>query len=271
MSDFNFDYIIKTIPPQSDDWEDMLKSKKIKDNGLVKALDAYWKCREDEYDKAIGLLATIQKLVADFKKSKEFAAAGAEAAKVIDKLIAKMPELRKDWERRKQEFVRTAMLPMNVQIIVTDWSGKPVGSDFYGYAEFKSPGAKDVNTTEPFGNGILQIEKMHLRPSGSLYLWVRDAMANSYMEGDCDYDFRPGKDIIKFKAVQFSKNGKVRAKTIEEATEKMGIKATVGVEFKVLSIGGEVSKESEYKKGFEQEVEWELEYGFKTLKDFKQL
>lgn len=38
MSDFNFNFIIKTIPPQSDDWEDMLKSKKIKDNGLVKAL-----------------------------------------------------------------------------------------------------------------------------------------------------------------------------------------------------------------------------------------
>ena len=58
---------------------------------------------------------------------------------------------------------------------------------------------------------------------------------------------------------------------MEEATEKIGVKGSVGLEFEVLKVGGEVSKESEYKRGFEQEVEWEVEYGFPTVKDFKQI
>jgi hypothetical protein len=32
-----------------------------------------------------------------------------------------------------------------------------------------------------------------------------------------------------------------------------------------------VSKESEYKKGYESEVEWEVEYGLPSLKEFKQI
>jgi hypothetical protein len=49
------------------------------------------------------------------------------------------------------------------------------------------------------------------------------------------------------------------------------VKGSVGLEFEILKVGGEVSKESEYKRGFEQEVEWEVEYGFPTVKDFKQV
>jgi len=79
---------------------------------------------------------------------------------------------------------------------------------------------------------------------------------------------------MKFKPIQHSKTVKVRAKTMEEATEKIGVKGSVGLEFEILKVGGEVSKESGYKRGFEQEVEqeveweveWEVEYGFPTVK-----
>ena len=39
-----------------------------------------------------------------------------------------------------------------------------------------------------------------------------------------------------------------------QAPEKSGFKGSVGVEFKIISVGGEVSKESEYKHGYEDEV-----------------
>jgi hypothetical protein len=47
--------------------------------------------------------------------------------------------------------------------------------------------------------------------------------------------------------------------------KKFGFKGSVGVEFKVVSVGGEATKESEYKDGYEQEVEWEIEAGFPTF------
>lgn len=95
-----------------------------------------------------------------------------------------------------------------------------------------------------------------LRPRGTVYLKVHEPMGVvAYVEGATDYEVKPGKSVMKFSAVQHSKTVKVRAKTMEEATEKIGVKGSVGLEFEILKVGGEVSKESEYKRGFEHEVE----------------
>ncbi len=48
-------------------------------------------------------------------------------------------------------------------------------------------------------------------------------------------------------------------------TKKIGVTASVGLEFKILKIGGEVTAENEYKRGFEQEVE----AGVNSFKGFK--
>jgi len=258
--------------PISDDWERFVKVNKLKDNGLTKALDDFWSPRTDEFEKRLAALPKVVKLATDVKKSKEVVAAGAPVVKWLDEVIGIAPKVRKMIEDEKREFDRSGMQTIDVQIILVDWNGKPVSSDYVAYVNFSSPGARDVNPTTKISSNGVDLDDLRLRPSGTLYLMVRGPMSvEAYMEGTTDYEVRPGKSVMKFKAIQHSKTVKVRAKTMEEATEKIGVKGSVGLEFEILKVGGEVSKESEYKHGFEQEVEWEVEYGFPTVKDFKQI
>ncbi len=258
--------------PITDDWERLTKGHKLKDNGLTKALHDFWSPRTDEFEKRLAALPKVAKLATDIKKSKEVVAAGAPVVKWLDELIGVVPKVRKMIEDDKREFDRAGMQTVDVQIILVDWNGKPVSSDYVAYVHFSSPGARDVNPTTTISSNGIDLDNLRLRPSGTLYLMVRNPMGvAAYMEGTTDYEVKLGKLVMKFKAIQHSKTVKVRAKTMEEATEKIGVKGSVGLEFEILKVGGEVSKESEYKRGFEQEVEWEVEYGFPTVKDFKQI
>jgi len=210
---------------------------------------------------------------------KEFKAAvvkdkklGPVAAKDLDLLIATVPKVVKEIEQAQKDAASTGMQEIGVQIILVDWNGKPISSDYVAFVQFDSPGAKEVNYTADIKGTGVEITKLHLNPSGTVYLKVREpSSVGAYMEGTTDYEFKPGKPIIKFRAVQHSKTAKIRAKTFHEATEKLGVKGSIGIEFEVVKVGGEVTKESEYKDGYEREVEWEIEYGFPTVKDFKQI
>jgi hypothetical protein len=260
--------------PQNDVWERTVKQYKLKDNGLIKAIDDFWNVqgnRDDEFDKALAQLPKILKLATDLKKAKDVMAVPV-ATKYLADLIAVVPVTKKALEDKKATAAKTGMQEIDVQIMIKDWNGKPMSSDYVAFVQFSSPGASDTNTTVKIGSAGVTIHNIHLRPSGGIYLMVRDpSSANPYCEGDTDYEFKPGKNIIKFQAIQYSRTAKVSAKTTQEASQKLGIKGDVGVEFKVVKVGGEVSKESEYKNGYEEAMEWEVEYGQPTFKDFKQL
>jgi hypothetical protein len=257
--------------PTTEDWERYVKAYKLKDNGLTNAFDEFWTKRDDELEKSLAVLPKIAKLATDEKKSKEVIAA-PPAGKWLDEVIGVVPKVRKMLEDKKREFERTGMQTVDVQIILVDWNGKPISSDYVAYTKFSSPGARDINPTSKITSNGVDLDDLRLRPSGTLYLWVRlPSDIATYMEGTTDYEIKPGKSVMKFKAVQHSKTVKVKAKTLEEATEKIGVKGSLGLEFEVVKVGGEVTKESEFKRGFEQEVEWEVEYGFPTVKDFKQI
>lgn len=264
---------LKYLPPP-DDWERFAKFYKLKDNGLTKAIDAFWTRRDDEPDKGLAMLPKILKLATDLKNvlMKSKPPGDPTAVKYLGELIAAIPAVRKNLEESKQKYAKAGMQTMDVQITIVDWNGKPMSSEYVAYVEFTSPGTPTVNPTEDIKSTGVNIDNLRLRSSGTVYLMVRDPRsAAAYCEGTTDYEFKPGKPIMKFKAIQHNKTFKVKARTYQEATEKLGIKGTVGLEFKILKVGGEVSKESEYKQGFEQEVEWEVEAGVPTFKDFKQL
>lgn len=259
------------VLPQSWDFEREAAAVKLKaDKALVKALEELFSFRrEDEYDKRLAMLPKILKLATDFKKSKEVVAAGPNAVKLIAEVIDLIPQERKTIEQAKREFEQNAAQKIDVQIMVVDWNNKPL-EDITCSAIFQSPGVpKVVSGGKLSGNGF-DINDVRLRPTGTLSL---DVITPSYssIKGVTDYTFKPGKDVMKFKAVQVNKVVKVRAKKLEEATSKIGVKGSAGIAFSILTVGGEVTKESEYKKGFESEVEWEIEYGLPSFKEFKQL
>jgi hypothetical protein len=255
--------------PFSDDWDKALAKVKLKkDNGIGKALDEFMKLGADEPDKRLAQLPKILKLATDFKKSKEVVAAGKDAVDLVGELLAVIPKVRKELEENKKDLQQHHAQEIDVQFIVMDWNGKNFASAD-GFATFTSPGVPKVTKGgKVTGNG-LDIRGVKLRPSGTVNLYI--SRNDVGIEGTTDYEFKPGKDIMKFKAVQHHKTHKTRAKTLSDMTRKLGLKGSLGLEWEVIKVGGEVTDESEYKKGYEDEVEWEIEEGIPTFLEFKQI
>ena len=247
----------------------VLGQLKVKDPGLVKALHgmASASLREDEHEKRIAFATDIAKHATALSKSKG-------DAKLLQQLkdTAEAAEgIRKKSEIAKREADRVGLHPIDVQIMIANWRNKPLGSDYAGYVKFSSPGMDPVETADVLSGNGMDIDNLRLRPAGTLYLVIRrrGETKDVYIDGTTKYAFKPGDATMTFNAVQDVKTYKIRAKTVEEVTNKIGVKGTVGLEFKILKVGGEVTSENEYKTGFEQEVEWEVEAGVSSFKEFK--
>jgi hypothetical protein len=252
-----------------DSYKKDLAATKVKSDGdLGKLIAEFFHYDADEIDKKLLVLPKIQKSAEAFKKSKEAVAAGAGALKLAGEVLALVPKVRRELEQDKKDFQAKGAQRVDVQFIVVDWNGQPFYSND-AYATFEAPGVPKVTKGGKLSSNGLSFTKVELRPSGTVSLMVKTA--GGLIEGATDYNFKAGKDLIKFRAVQHSQKFHTRAKSMKEATNRTGIKGNVGVEFEVVKVGGEVSSEDEYKKGFEDEVEWELEAGLPTFKDFKQL
>lgn len=254
--------------PAADNWEKALAGVKVKpDSALSKALEESFKVDSDQPAKRLAMLPKIQKLAADFKKSKEVVAAGPNAVKLVQELIDVVPVVRRDLETNIKQFQRNSACSIDVQFHLTDWNGK---SFEYAdaYAVFESPGVPKVTKGGKLSGHGLSLDDVQLRPEGSVSLSVYTASRS--VEGSCDYEFKPGQKLMRFEGVQLAKTHKTKAKTGNEAISKSGLKGSVGVEFKFISAGGEKTSESESKLAFEDEVEFEIETGQPTFKPFKQ-
>jgi Uncharacterized membrane-anchored protein conserved in bacteria len=254
--------------PAQDNWEKALAGVKVKpDSALSKALDESFKLGADHPEKRLAVLPKILKLATDFKKSKEVVAAGANAVKLVQELIDVIPVVRKEREQEIKEFQKSGVCEIDVQFIIQDWNGKSF-QYAKGFATFESPGLPTINKNGPLSASGMSLNDVKLRPNGTVSLFI-DTGSQS-IEGSRPYEFKPGQKLMQFKAVQHVKTHKTKAKSMNEATKKFGLKGSVGVEFKIVSVGGEVTSESEYKQGYEDEVEWEIEAGVPTFKAFEQ-
>lgn len=251
-------------------WLELVDKYKLKDGGLKSALRDYSEARiKDECDEALKALATIAKVGADLKNSKEAKAAGPDVIKRIGKLLDGVATSKKDWEKKKVEQAKTGT-QQDVQIILERWDGKPM----YGClvkAELSSMGGNTVKKEMSVPGTVLKINDVFLNPKGTLALNVYQG-SDLFCSGTAKFEFALGKDKgMQFRFTQASKIVKKKAKSIEEASEKLGLKGEAGLELKVLKVGGEVTKETEYKKGYENDVEWEVEMGEDRFKEQKQV
>jgi hypothetical protein len=256
--------------PAQDDWEKALAAVKVKPDGaLSKALDESWKIGADHPEKRLAVLPKILKLATDFKKSKEVVAAGPKAVALVQDLIDVIPVVRKERELEVKKFQEKKACEIDVQFKITDWRGKSFEYAM-GYVEFEGTGLPMIRKNAKLSANGLSFDKITLRPDGMVSLTVDPGAAES-ITGTTKYNFKPGQKLIQFEAVQHVKTHKTKAKSLNEATNKFGLKGSVGVEFKVVSVGGEITKESEYKQGYEDEVEWEIEAGVPTFLKFNQM
>lgn len=258
--------------PHDDDWQKSLAANKLKDDaGVASVLKAFWKLRADEFDSRLALLPRLLKAANDFKKSKPVVAAGAGALKMANELLDVLPAVRRQVEQQKREFQASGAHAIDVQIIVVDWNGATFEYADSAYVAFESPGVPKVSARVKPSAAGLSLNDIRLRCSGAVSLMIVPSPGHT-IEGVTDYEFKPGKPVMKFKAVQHSRRQKIRAKSIDEVKDKLGYKASAGVDlFKVVKIGGEMTRESEFRQAWEDEVEWEVEVGVPTFKEFKQI
>ncbi len=252
--------------PDAGEWKKACDAVKLEyENELWTALAVLSRVPAAQPEQRLAMLPKILKLASDFKKSKEVVAAGPKAVKLVQDLIDVIPKARKKYEEESLAIKQTGAKEIDVVFIIEGWNKKPIVGG--ASARFESPGVPPIHKNGGANANGFGIDNVRLRPEGTVHLSV----GAPAIEATTDYEFKPGKAILKFRAEQQSKKYKISAKKLEEATTKTGVKGTLGLDFKVLTIGGEVARESEVKRGRETAVEWELEAGLPTFKEFKQI
>jgi hypothetical protein len=250
-------------------WDELVHNYKLKDNGLLRAVGEYSELKtKEEFDGVLAKLATIAKLGTDLKNSKEAKAAGPDVIKRMSKLIDATVTSRKEWEKRKADQAKTGTR-QDVQILLQAWNGHSM----YGCvanAELSSAGGNTIQRKLSIGGTVLSIKDVYLKDKGALDLTVYRG-SHLFCEGTAPFELKPGKPVVQFRFVQDTQTVKLKAKSIEEVSKKLGLKAEASLELKVLTVGGEATSESEYKQGYEQEVEWEIETGKEKFKESNQL
>jgi hypothetical protein len=262
---------LKTLPTHKD-WPTLVRAHRIQaDAGFGKLLEQFWRLGKDQYDARLALLPKLQRLARELARSKDIAAAGPHAPKMLEQIALLCAEQRKEIERDRKAFAANGAHPVDVQFIVVDWNGKPL-RNATGLVVFKSPGVPTVARKSRLAGSSLDVDGARLRASGTVHLHIQPDGNAAAIVGATDYTFEPGRSpVLKFKAVQHSEQYRARAKSIDEVSRKLGFKGSVGADWKVVKVGGEVSGEQVERGAREEEVEWHVKAGLPTFLDFRQI
>jgi len=256
--------------PASREWPQIVNNLKLKENGLGDAIERFRALREDQFDMRMAALKEIATLAAAQAKSKEVIAAGPKWVKWVSDIATNAIRMHGEIAKDKSKAMSQGMRPLKVQIMVSDWNNSPF-KGYTGFVDFRSPGVPTVTVTDELTANGLDIDSVTIFPTGTMNLRaIKTKDTSITVEGTTAYECKPSQKIMKFTAVQHSRKVKTKAKTISEATKKLDLKGTLGIEFKIFKLGGEIARGTEEKQGSELEVEWEVEHGLGSFKEFKQ-
>lgn len=151
---------------------------------------------------------------------------------------------------------------------ITDWKGKPFAGA-YATVTFDCPGMPTItrggNTTT---NGF-KVDSVKLEVGkGTVGLEV--ISEGLVITGSGDFVIKPGGGDIRFSAVQHSTKMKHNAKSLDEMKKKFGLKGSAGINWSVISVGGEISKDSEDNQAHEEAVEYVVDVANNSFDEIKQ-
>ncbi len=142
----------------------------------------------------------------------------------------------------------------DIMIVARDFLGEPMSGRTL-LLEFKGThSAPQAHGGEATG-GTLILNDVWLKPEGTLrVIAVSNGTPLSVPMGNTFYKLSKGS--LNMEIQQEKREMKVTATSSKEAAEKVGAKGTAGVDFKVFSLGGEVSGESTGTTGSSTSMEW---------------
>ena len=181
---------------------------------------------------------------------------------VLQKQYTKIKKLIKKEEKKLKE---AGWKQQCVMIILKDFRGKPLWG-YMLYADFEAPGVAVVTEGSEVKGGAIIWSDVWLKPEGIVTLFAVTLGTPTIAPRGTTFYKLSERGPLKLEAVQGSKEVTVTAATSEEAATKVGATGVAGVDFKVFSVGGEVSREKEEKKGVSLSKTWKVIFPAATLK-----
>jgi hypothetical protein len=243
-------------------WKAVLtKNNAVKDNGLLVALARYEKYPEEATSERRDALDQVIRLAGILQKDKAVATLPVVLKYLRDVATAGVNER----QQIAKDLGKIGMRTIDIQVMALNWEGVPMNG-YLGVAEFKSPGTPTVALKQDIQGGVVSFKGVSLAKSGTLrFIAAPRSPKSLFLQGLIDYTL-PSQSIMKFQATQETFEIRKRAKSSKEATEKAGLKGTAGIDFKIVSVGGEKTSESERKDAYEEEVEFVIKAGKPALK-----
>ncbi|MBK7616740.1 MAG: N-acetylmuramoyl-L-alanine amidase [Burkholderiales bacterium] len=167
--------------------------------------------------------------------------------------------------RRGQLLAKAGWKQADVVVTLKDFRGQPMRGH-QALAEFRSPGVAAVYESAPVSGGAVMWSKLWLKPEGTVRVLALSTGASGVVPEGVEQYKLPASGALKLEAVQDGNEVTVSAETSQEAAEKVGAIGKAGVNFEVFEIGGEVSGESERRKGSTRSVSWKVVLPTSTFK-----
>jgi hypothetical protein len=254
----------RTMPDKmlsESNWKtELQKNKTIKDNGLQKLLAAYAHFSEEDTSERRDTCDDISAKALALKKDKAVMALPL-VVKYLDGVVAACVNEKK---KITADMAKYGMKKIKVQFLVTNWDDEPM-QGFEAFVEFKAPGSPTVTLKQPISGGVVSFNDVSLPPSGTVRLMAVSTHGAALVpQAVTSYDL-PHAAIMKFQAKQNAMELKKAAKSLKEATQKAGVKGTVGVDYKIVKVGGEVSGEVGDRQSFEEDVEFVIKVAKDTF------
>jgi len=152
-------------------------------------------------------------------------------------------------KKRKEKILRKAgWKKATVMITVKDFRGRPMlGRKVL--VESQAPKVvPQVEGKDVRGGGVI-FSDFWIKPAGIIRIMAISTGRPAELPTGVAHYTLPKNNVLKIAAKQKSSEVEITATSAEEAANKAGAKGTAGIDFKVISIGGEVSGETERRKG----------------------
>ena len=168
-------------------------------------------------------------------------------------------------KRRAQILSKAGWRQADVVVTLKNFRGQPMRGH-QAFAEFRAPGVATIYQSAEVTGGAVMWSRVWLKPQGSVRVLAASTGAAALAPEGVEQYSLPASGPLKLEAVQEGNEVTVSAESSQEAAEKVGATGKAGVNFEVIELGGEVSGESERRKGSSRSLSWKVILPTSTFK-----
>jgi N-acetylmuramoyl-L-alanine amidase len=179
-------------------------------------------------------------------------------ATALDRHVSFAPEvITVSAKRRAQILAQAGWKQADVMLTLKDFLGQPIRGH-QALAEFRAPGVAAVVEGAAVTGGAVMWSKVWLKPQGTVRVVAISTGAPGVVPEGVEQYKLPAGGPLRLEAVQEGNEVTVEAESSQEAAEKVGVTGKAGVNFEVVELGGEVSGETERRKGNTRRMSWKV-------------